>query len=740
LKRDLIRPQLTGIQSGSEAKDLDLMDLLTQLLARKWLILFVTFLGAAVGAGLGQLPPNQFRASALVQIENRQAGIALPSELIGELLLGGERSGAFAADIHVINSRLILDPAAEALRLDLQALPVTAPVIGELLMRRPLPILADLLSDQFARMNERLRLAELVLPQGMPAGPITAEVLTGGRMRLTLTDGRSVEGAVPGRIELPDGGLVEITAVQSPPGREFLLRHRSLREAAAYIREGLSVRERGTTGIVDFAFTGTARDDNVGIVNAVIASYQEQNLRRRAAEIDQTIAFIERQLPEVQATMASATEELRVFRRDRQILELSRTTQDVLSRMVQIETRLEEFNFRKEQMLQRVTENHPDYRALLAEEENLRIRLEGLRADLGNVPETERELAQLTAQLERARLLDIQLAGRIEQLRVLRASAVSNIRVLERAETAPHVGPDRRRPIVLGGAGGLVLAILTVLGLNFMRRGIEDGRAIEELGLSLFASIEKVPALIGTKASDVRYGLALDEPRSAAAEALRGLRTGLRFSLAAAGAKSLMITSCAPADGKSFISLNLALVSGQAGARVLLIDADMRRGFLRQYFGLSRRVPGLSDLLAGGGDLDAVIHRHEASGIDFIPTGDFPPNPAELLAGPLLEQLLAHLSEYYDLIILDAPPALAVTDPGIIGQHAGMSLLVVRHMVTTATEVQEAIKSLAGAGVAMSGVILNQFDQRASRYGAYAARYGYYHGGYRYAYTSASRP
>jgi tyrosine-protein kinase Etk/Wzc len=553
---------------------------------------------------------------------------------------------------------------------------------------------------------------------------------------VSLPDGQEVTGAAPGLVDLPGGGQVEITRLQAAPGRVFTLQQRPVREAAAFVRDRLAVQERGQTGIVDFGFTGSAWDDNRRIVNAVIANYQDQNLRRRAAEIDQSIAFISTQLPEVQAALTAATEDLRQFRSLRQTEELSRNTQDTLGRMVQIETRLEEIAFRKEQALQRVTENHPDYRALDFEEEQLRSRLAALREDLSDLPETERELAGLTAQLERARQLEIQLASRVEQLRVLRASAVSNIRVLEWAETALHVGPDRRRPIIFGAVAGLLLAVMGVLGLNVLRRGIEDARTIEAMGLSLFATVEKVPALAGASSADPRYGIALSDSRNTATEALRGLRTGLRFSLAASGSKTLMITSCAPADGKSFVSLNLAMVSGQAGARVLLIDADMRRGILRRYFGLSARTPGLSDLLAGSADLDQVVHRHDASGIDFIPTGAYPPNPAELLAGPVLKRLLDYVDEAYDLVIVDAPPVLAVTDPGIIGQKVGMSLLIVRHLVTTGPELQSVVKTMETAGVAFSGVVLNQFDRRASRYGAYGAKYGYYHGGYQYKYDT----
>lgn len=718
-----------------EETDLDLIGLLMQLWARKGLILLATLIGGLVGFAIGQLPPNQFRTSAVVQIEPRSGRISLPSELIGDLLSGRdpgrEQIASLETESHIIRSRLILDEVVADQRLDLHVVPNQAPIIGELLMRRPLPLVGDLIPQEFVRVGERMRLAEFQPSPGRGSW-VRVQVLPEGRVRVTLNDGEAVEGAVSERIDLPGGGYLEIADLRAAPGRVFLAVSRNNRAAANSVRGALGVRPRGNTGVVDFTMVGTARDDVIGILNSVIAIYQEQNLNRRSAEIDQSILFIEGQLPEVRTALAIANDRLQEFRRDRQVDELSRSTQDLLRRLLEIETRLEDIAFRREQALQRVTENHPEYRALVAEEELLRGRLQNLRTELANVPEAERELATLVAEAERARQLEVQLSGRIDQLRVLRASTVSNIRILEWAEVAPHIGPDRRRPAIMGSFGGLALAIMLVLGLNYLRRGVDDIRAIEALGLSLFATIEKVPGLSGVKPSDRRYGVALDQPTGAAAEAIRGLRTGMRFSLAASGTKSLMITSCAPADGKSFVSLNLALASGQAGARVLLIDGDMRRGFLRQYFDVPRNGPGLSDLLTGNSDLNTLLYHHAESGIDFLSSGRYPPNPAELLAGPVLAQFLDYACGVYDLVVIDAPPVLAVTDPAIIGQHVGMTLMVVRHLVTTPAEIQSAARSLSNSGIALSGVVLNQFDLRSSRYGNYGARYGYYAGGYSY--------
>lgn len=719
---------------GDVGDEISIMDLVAQLLARKGRIVAAVLLGGVIGAFMAQLPPNEFRADAVVQIEQRSSGAQLPVELIGELMRGEEERSGLDTQIHVIRSRLILEPVVESLSLDLRAEPVKVPVIGEFLARRSVPFLDDFIPPRFARPGEVLRLAQLELPQSLQDAELRLEVHEGGQVEVTLPDGRSAEGDWDSLIDLPDDGVLEIAELSAPAGREFVVQRAAMRSEVDRIREELSIQERGSSGIVDFRFTGPDPHKAVQVVNTVVEAYQDHNLRRRAAQIDQSIDFIEEQLPELRAELSDAREALAEYRQTQDVRELSTDTQQILSQTVEVEAQIEEIAFQREQLLQRLTPNHPDYIALEAEENRLRARLENLRGLLADVPEAEQELARLTQELDRARQLEQQLVNRVEQLRILRASTVGNIFVLDSAEMGRHVGPDRRTPIVIGTVLGFLLSALGIFGANFLRRGIEDAREIEQLGLSLYATVNKAPGLRGIKASDPRYGMAVNAPREMAVEALRGLRTGLRFSLATAASKTLLITSCAPTDGKSFISLNLAMVSGHAGSRVLLIDADMRRGFLRQYFGLGRKDKGLSDVLSGAATPAEAIYSFEAAGIDMMPTGAFPPNPAELLAADALPEMLERLGEDYDLVVIDSPPALAVSDASIIGQHTGMALLVVRHLVTTKPEIQSVHKTLTNVGVHLSGCILNQFDQRASRYGAYGTKYGYYYGGYRYKY------
>jgi tyrosine-protein kinase Etk/Wzc len=603
-------------------------------------------------------------------------------------------------------------------------------VIGDLLARMSIPLLGSLLSDAYQRPGESLSLNRLRVNDSFLEEPILLRITGPDSFEISAAGVPATAGQVGTLVTVADDIQLQITALTAPEGREYELFAEPLRNGVERLREGLSVSERRTTGIIDFGFTSPEPAFSLDAVNTVVDSYRAQNLQRRSAEIDQSIAFIENELPETRMQLETATAALATYRESQENLELSLGTQELLDQLVQVQARLEELEFQEQQLAQRLTPNHPDYQALLAERAQLESRRDNLRADLQDVPAVEQELARLQEAVVSARELERQLMARAEQLRVLRASAVGNIRVLEPAEVAHLVGPNRRKPALGGLFGGLALGMLLVFTLNALRRGIEDAREVEELGLSVLGSVNKVPELVGAKNGGPLYALARHAPDNIAVEALRGLRTGMRFTLAARGAKTLMITSCAPADGKSFVSLNLAMVNAQLSTKVLLIDADLRRGKLGRNFGVTSKDNGLAHVLVGECDLMAALHHDPKTGLDFMATGGRPPNPAELLESQSFADLLAYLSDQYDLIVVDAPPILAVTDAAIIGQKTDITLMLVRHLVTTKPELKSALKGLEIAGITPAGVIINQYDFAKSRYGQYGA--------YNYKYASDS--
>lgn len=739
----------TGPQTGAHARDqandndeIDLKSIFAQLLAQKFLILFSTFIAAFTGAFFAQLPPTIYMSNSVVQIEQRADKMMLPQELIGSLLTGtSSGSSGLGTEIHIIRSRLVLGPVVEELKERTVVEPLRAPIVGDVIYRRQVPYLPDYLPPQFGRFGETVDVEFIDLPESQTGRIFELQVTGPAAYKLSLPDGTELVGAVQQPLALPFGGAFLVTSLNAPSSRIYTVKREPLRDSVARLAKGLSINERGaggrqsgSTGIVDFSYKGEDREKAITIVNAVVKEYINQNLLRNAEQIDRSLGFIESQMSQTLEEAKAANEALAAFRQDKQVSELSNSTQELLGAALETEAKLEELVFKKDQLLLVLTVNHPDVRQLELEENRLRERLAEISEDLTSIPEVEQGLARLVRRVESAQMLEQQLTARAEQLRILRAGTVSNIRILDTAEVARINGPDRRRPIGIAALLGLILGVGLVLFRNSLRRGIEDTRDIEASGIPLFATIQKSPLLMNKKNGSKEYGLALFDPMDASIEALRGLRTGLKFALASSNSKSMMITSCAPEDGKSFIALNLAILYGYVGAKVLLVDADMRRGFLRRYFDMDTKQPGLSDLLSGNPE-NCICH-FEDKHIDVVFAGRFPPNPAELLESNLFLEFLEDAERHYDLVIIDTPPTLSVSDPAIIGQKVGVSLLVVRHLHTTMADIVAAQKTLTTAGVKLSGVILNQFDESKSRYGRYGDRYHYGYGVYRYAYKS----
>ena len=725
-------------QKSSENHDdseIRIADLLTQILARKWIVITTAVLGLLAGLVLGQLPPDEYRASALVNIEQRDQNSALIDVLGGRALLGQD-STRIDAEAHIIRSRFVLGPVVRDLNLDWRMEPDRFPIIGHAAERRGRPAIPDWIAPRYTRHGDRFAL-DLLEVDGPLMDRQARLIVTGpGEFNARLPGQDPVSGRVGEIVELAPGFRFRIATLDVPAGRGFTLWRSPQSAAINTLRGGLGISERrpANSGIVDFHFTHRDRHLALRAVNAVVDAYRVQNLDRRSAEIDRSLEFVETNLAEARENTSRTTEALNTFRQERQSAELTLGSQELLQRIVSIEAELEELAFREEQLARRLTPNHPEYRTLLDQRARLESRLEEMRREATSLPPLEQELLRLTQAVERAIEIERQFSARGEQLGVVRASTVSNVHMLEAAEAARLIGPNRYQPLLTGLLAGLIAGVAWILGMNFLRQGIDDSRVIEELGLPLFATINRVPGLRAGGRDTDAYALARSAPGDIVVESLRGLRTGLQFSLATASRKSLMITSPAPSLGKSFVSFNLAIVAAQSGGRVLLIDADMRKGKLRQQFNMSKGHPGLSELLSGSESIEAVLHSDPRTpGLDFIATGKYPPNPADLLTSEAFNLLMDEAAGSYDLVIIDTPPVLAVTDPVIIGQKAGMSLMVIKHLQTTRAEVLSSIKILDTGGVKMTGAILNQFDAKASRYGTYGHKYGYY-GGYKYGY------
>jgi tyrosine-protein kinase Etk/Wzc len=324
-------------------------------------------------------------------------------------------------------------------------------------------------------------------------------------------------------------------------------------------------------------------------------------------------------------------------------------------------------------------------------------------------------------------------------LRVSKAGTVGNVRIVDYAElpTKP-IKPKKRLFVLISFFLGLSLGVVLAFIRRMLNRGVENPDLIEkQLNIPVYATIphSKQQEKVNTRLrknykpqTNELSILALEYKDDLAIESLRSLRTTLHFAFLEAQNNIIMITGPSPSVGKSFVSINLATVLADAGKKILLIDGDLRKGFINKALGVSRE-QGLSELISNTLSLDAAIHKIPIANFDFIATGAIPPNPSELLLHERFSHLLANISKLYDHVIIDSPPLLAVTDAAIIGRMASVTLMVVKAGLHPMRELEQSTKRLTQAGVQLKGFVFNDVPKASSIYG-----YGGY-GRYVYQYS-----
>ncbi|EIX4875184.1 polysaccharide biosynthesis tyrosine autokinase [Vibrio vulnificus] len=711
----------------NSSDEIDLGKLLGILLDAKWIILVTTFLFAVGGVAVALLSTPIYKADALLQIEEKSKGG------IGSLV-GGDMGELFSqessatTEIEIIKSRMILGDTVDKFNLTTLAEPKYLPVIGKGLAR-------------IAGKVNQIEVSRYTVPEYAQEMKHTLVVLDAEKKTYQLVRGdeQVVLQGVAGELAKKDGYELFVTELRSHNEQEFAIGQRSRLEAIEWLKQNLAISERGKqTGILQLSFEGENRKQIGELLNHISQTYFLQNVERNSAEAEKSLTFLKGHLPDIKTSLTTAEDTLNRFRQDNESIDLGLEAKSTLDVMVKLEAQLNELTFKESEISQRFTKDHPAYRSLLDKRETLLKERERLNQQVQKLPKTQREVLRMTRDVEVNQQIYIQLLNKVQELSIIKAGTVGNVRILDESQSyAKPVKPKKPLIVVLATLLGGMLSVALVLVKAALHRGVENPDEIEQIGLSVYASVPKsnlqlelANKLARKKRNTDLTLLAESNPADLSIEALRGLRTSLHFAMMEAKNNVLMISGPAPGIGKSFVSTNFAAVAAKTGQKVLLIDADMRKGYLQQCFGLNWE-NGLSDLLSGKITRDVAVQSAKVENLDIITRGQVPPNPSELLMHPRFKELVDWASENYDLVIIDTPPVLAVTDPSIVGAIAGTTLMVARFGQNTVKEIDVARSRFEQAGIEVKGVILNAIEKKAS------SSYGY--GYYNYSYGDSSK-
>jgi tyrosine-protein kinase Etk/Wzc len=712
----------------------DMATLLRTLFDHKGMIASIVGVFTVLGLVYAVLAQPIYQANAMIQIEPKKVGLDATPQVSSKPTSVSEA----VTEIELIKSRTVLGKVVSDLKLDVVERPRYFPVFGQWLARQfkptsDTPVAAPLFGlSAFAWGGEKLDVYSLDVPDALLGKRLVLTAGTDGAYTLADSTGAQLLQGKVGEVSTGNGVSLQIAALQARPGTEFrLARNRELTTALDY-QERLKVSEAGKdSGIIYLAIQDADPDQAKRVLNEVSRRYVRQNVERSSAEAAQRLEFLRSQLPLVRKELEKAENALHDFQMRTRSVDVSLETKAVLDQSVAYDTQLSELRLKRTDLDRLYTRQHPASIAL----SNQISQVEGLKATLQNrikaLPETQQELLRLTRDMQVSSQTYTLVLNKSQEQDIIRAGNIGNVRIIDNADVNVEepVKPMRALIVAIAMLLGGVLAIAIIFLRQAFYRGVENPEVIENLGMPVYASLpmsrlqERLKKSRKSAPGESKM-LSVAAPTELAIEALRSLRTSLHFAMLESRNNILMITSPTPGVGKSFVCGNLAVIIAQTGKKVLLIDADMRKGYLHKSFGLAP-AHGLSDALANRVSTQDVINATRVDHLDLIACGFAAPNPSELLMHDNFNKLLRELTPRYDLVIIDTPPIMAVTDASLVGRQAGTTLLVARFGQSSVKEIETAKRRLAQNGVLIKGAIFNATLRKASTADYDCAAYGY---------------
>lgn len=717
-------PSSPPVEDGPESQEIDLRDLVAILLDGKWWIAGCAAVFLAFGVAYAFLARPVYRADVLLQIKKPQdilSGLNKIQEMLGS-------SPPADTEIQIIRSRAVLLNAITARDLTVDAKPREFPLLGRF----------------FSSGDSTLQIASLTVPSVWEGKKLHLVAGAQGQYTLESPAGEPLIHGQVGQLERStasgDDAAIDVTRLDARAGTVFAVRKQPALLVYQALNKRLAVSQQGAnTGVLLMTLEGHDPAAIAATLNAIAHAYVAESARLQALQATQSLAFINKQLPVLQAQSNQAQAALSAYEAKQGRVSMSIEATALLNQAAQVQEQLTKVNLQNAQLAQQFTPDYPAIQALQQQRQSLlaqQAKVEGL---VRSLPQTQRQLIALSRDAKVADDVYSYLLGKSEEFKIQQAGAIGNGRIIDLA-VPPLVPVKPRKTLIVALA--LILGLLVGAGWALFRRmfmdGAEDPGVIERrFGRPVYAVIphSRFQSRAAIKHAEAHGGeipvLALAEPASVTIEALRSLRTSLNFALASASNRVVTVGGPRPGVGKSFVTVNLAYVLADSGKKVLLVDADLRRGHLHQYFSASRR-PGLSQILSGECDVvQCLCPSKKHANVVLLPTGTLPPNPSELLGGERLTAVLAEASREYDVVLTDLPPYLAVTDGLIVAAQAATNLIVLRAGLHPLGEIEHVLSRLRQNHVTVSGFVMNDMLPRASAYGY--RKYGYV---YTYKYSS----
>lgn len=723
--------------SNTHDDTIDLKELFFSLIAQ-WKVIALCIILSLICALLYlRITPPTYSTDAMVLVEDTKGvGAAALLGGLNDALPGGMGKSPTDAEIEILNSRMILGQVIQDLHLDIQIKDQENTLLNRILKKSSSHIFYRNDSVIVEKDHTQFVVKKFEVPSFYIDKPLTINFKKNQQFEFSY-DGEIVFTGQLNTLNQTNNanGQWKIEILNKTPFRQnFSITKLSIPSSINLVRSNYKITEKGKqSGVLGLSFIGQDKEHITQVLNRILEIYQTQNIERKSLESKQTLSFLDKQLPVLKQQLEESEIKFNRFREQYNTVDVTQESELMLKQNVELAKMKIELQQQQAELSSKYTNDHPLMVAINSQLAELDQKAAEMTQSIKHLPETQRLYLQLYRDVKVNTELYTGLLNSYQQLKIAKAGEIGNVRLIDHAiEPVQAFKPRSLFAIILSLFVGGFIGVLLALLRNLMQSGIKDSTQIEnELGLPVYATVPRSPVQesrinILKKKKTIPI-LAVRNSEDIAVESLRSIRTAIHFALTNAKNNVIAISGPAPEVGKSFISINLATIFAQSNKRVLLLDMDLRRGYLHKYF--NREVnSGITDIMNGNIQVNQAIYKTDIANLDFIPRGKSPNNPSEMLDSQQFKDLLNTLSEQYDHIILDTPPVLAVTDGIILAQYSGVNLVVARYAKTQLKELELTIAKFEQAGTKVNGIILN--DVRAIP-GSSGYNYSYAYGSHK---------
>ena len=489
-------------ENTKDSDEIDLLRLYGILFINKYKIFFITALTTLFGLTFSYIKPPIYQADSLIQIEEKSNGSIGISTEISELL--GTTSPVTVSEIEILNSRMILLEVVNNLDLDKIAKPKRLPIIGNFLTRYSLPDPGWDFIKTFAWNEESIKLGSLSVPTVFLGKDITLKILQGKNFSIQLGASVPIIGEV-GKIakDIKSGFSITIDKISGQPGREFIIKQSDPLNVVRELKQHISITERGKkSSILELKYKSTDKYFTNNILNEIANVYLLQNLNRSVAEAESSLKFIQKQIPKAELKLEVSEKALNTFQLSQDSVDLTFETRSLLEASVNISSELNLITLQERELEKKYTKNHPLYKSILDKKSQLEMQLKKVNLETNDLPTIQQKMLSLKQDVELARGIYLQLITRSQELSIIKAGTISNIRILDKAVTLPNpISPNKKILCVLSAFLGLMLSSILILAKTFYNKGIMRPEDIEELNIPVYATVNKITKNFNTNVS-----------------------------------------------------------------------------------------------------------------------------------------------------------------------------------------------------------------------------------------------